>query len=267
MYDFHGGAFLDATQHRPARRRRLRSDATTAARSCRSSYGRYFEAIPLNVAARYFGGEGILGPQQRPVTGTCANTNPYTWTGAGECRELRHAAQVRRATTTPADNPAGGYFCSTTARTTRCRPNLQGQYHNEIVATVEREVIEDLTVRLDYQHRWLGDDHRGRHRRPGAARSCWPTRATCRSRRSTNGDAPQRDMTAGGAGEAADRPEPTPRCRRCSRPPRPPRRSWRRCRAWPPRPSPSGPTTPSRCRSTSASRRTGWRARRTPTRA
>ena len=25
--------------------------------------------------------------------------------------------------------------------------NLQGQYHNEIVATAEREIIEDLTVR------------------------------------------------------------------------------------------------------------------------
>ncbi len=31
-----------------------------------------------------------------------------------------------------------------------------GQYHNEIVATAEREIIEDTTVRLDYQHRWLG---------------------------------------------------------------------------------------------------------------
>ncbi len=34
---------------------------------------------------------------------------------------------------------------------------MQGQYHNEIVATVERQVMEDMTVRLDYQHRWLGN--------------------------------------------------------------------------------------------------------------
>ena len=37
------------------------------------------------------------------------------------------------------------------------QPNMQGQYHNEIVATVERQVMEDMTVRLDYQHRWLGN--------------------------------------------------------------------------------------------------------------
>ena len=36
LYDFHGNAFLDATQHRPARRRRLRSVRTTAARRSRS---------------------------------------------------------------------------------------------------------------------------------------------------------------------------------------------------------------------------------------
>jgi hypothetical protein len=35
--------------------------------------------------------------------------------------------------------------------------HLKGQNHNEVVATLEREVIEDLTVRLDYVHRWLGD--------------------------------------------------------------------------------------------------------------
>ena len=35
--------------------------------------------------------------------------------------------------------------------------NIQGQYHNEIVATAEREIMEDMTVRIDYQHRWLGN--------------------------------------------------------------------------------------------------------------
>ena len=34
--------------------------------------------------------------------------------------------------------------------------NLKGQYHNEIVATAEREIMEDLTVRADYIHRWIG---------------------------------------------------------------------------------------------------------------
>src|SRR6185312_11414908 len=37
------------------------------------------------------------------------------------------------------------------------QPNMQGQYHNEIVATAERQIMEDMTVRIDYQHRWLGN--------------------------------------------------------------------------------------------------------------
>ena len=37
------------------------------------------------------------------------------------------------------------------------QPNMQGQYHNEVDATMERQVMEDMTVRLDYQHRWIGN--------------------------------------------------------------------------------------------------------------
>src|SRR5262249_25901966 len=101
------------------------------------AYGRYYEAIPLDIAARYFGGENFV--QTFGAYNTCANPNPYTWKGAGEYSQCG----------TP-----GGAFA--TFNSEYAQPNIQGQYHNEIVATVEREVMDDMTVRLDYQHRWLG---------------------------------------------------------------------------------------------------------------
>jgi hypothetical protein len=54
------------------------------------------------------------------------------------------------------DNATGGSILFNNGTNYAVQSNLAGQYHNEIVATAEREVIEDLTVRLDYQHRWLG---------------------------------------------------------------------------------------------------------------
>ena len=37
------------------------------------------------------------------------------------------------------------------------QPHLKGQYHNEIVAGAQREVMEDLVLGIDYTHRWLGN--------------------------------------------------------------------------------------------------------------
>ena len=105
--------------------------------------------------------------------------------------------------------------------------NLQGQYHNEIVATAEREIIEDLTVRLDYQHRWLGriiEDGaadptlhvRARQpgRRPGSRRS---TR-----RRPTASRPRTRWRTAGDGDDDPTRRNRIRRCPACSRPRTPP---------------------------------------------
>jgi hypothetical protein len=56
----------------------------------------------------------------------------------------------------PTDNATQGSTLFNNGTNYAVQSNLAGQYHNEIVATAEREVFEDLTVRLDYQHRWLG---------------------------------------------------------------------------------------------------------------
>jgi Carboxypeptidase regulatory-like domain len=150
MYDFRGASFLDASNLGP----RLGAvyDPFNDGRSKISvSYGRYFEAIPLSLAARYFGGEGFLIRGNAPL-GQCSNPNSLTWTGNGEFRNC--------------NLPGAGSFNDQAGVQSTLQNNgsdypvqshLKGQYHNEVVATLERELIDDLTVRVDYVHRWLGN--------------------------------------------------------------------------------------------------------------
>src|SRR6185312_12343537 len=139
LYDTTGASFLDTNNWAP----RLSAvyDPFNDGRSKLSvSYGRYYEQIPLDVAARYFGGENFV--QQFGPLGQCPGNlqNGFNWTGAGE-----YAKCAPPVGTNPTFNSE------------YAQPNIQGQYHNEIVATAEREVMEGMTVRLDYQHRWLGN--------------------------------------------------------------------------------------------------------------
>jgi hypothetical protein len=150
MYDRYGGAFLDANNLGP--RFGAVYDPFNDGRSKISvAYGRYFEAIPLNLAARYFGGEGILIRNGVPLS-TCQQQNPYAWQGAGEWRNCALAPQGMGAS----DVAAGNTSQVNNGSDYPLQSHLQGQFHNEIVATIEREVMDDLTVRLDYQYRWLG---------------------------------------------------------------------------------------------------------------
>jgi Carboxypeptidase regulatory-like domain/TonB-dependent Receptor Plug Domain len=140
IYDFQGTSFLDTSSFAP----RLSAvyDPFNDGRSKISfSYGRFYEAVPLDVAARYFGGENFLNRQGVPLS-NCpgAVANPYQWT-----------ANCTQPAAGQPDPHGMAFFNSEYAQ-----PNLQGQYHNEIVATAEREIMEGTTVRIDYQHRWLG---------------------------------------------------------------------------------------------------------------
>jgi len=146
IYDSDGYAFLSTTNLSP----RLSAvyDPFNDGRSKLSvSYGRYYEQVPLDVAARYFGGENYV-QQYGPLvsefgypTGCPANLqNGYNWTGAGEYAKC--------------GPPLG---TNPTFNSEIAQKNLQGQYHNEIVATAERQIMDDMTVRIDYQHRWLGN--------------------------------------------------------------------------------------------------------------
>jgi hypothetical protein len=156
LYDFHGQAFLDATNVSP--RVGAIWDPRSDGRSKVSFfYGRYYEAIPLNVAARYFGGEGIL--QRNGVAfSECAAAaqNPYAWNGSAEYAGCNLPPKSTAANPNPMDNAGGGSVLFNNGSNYAVQSNLAGQYHNEVVATAEREIFEDTTVRLDYQHRWLG---------------------------------------------------------------------------------------------------------------
>jgi hypothetical protein len=156
LYDFRGNAFLNATNISP-RVGAVFDPAADGRSKVSFFYGRYFEAIPLNIAARYFGGEGILNRNNVPTAG-CANSMPTTWTGNGEWTQCGAPPKTMpgQDPTTWGTDPAGQNLLLNNGQDYALQANLAGQYHNEIVATAEREIIEDLTVRLDYQHRWLG---------------------------------------------------------------------------------------------------------------
>jgi hypothetical protein len=149
MYDYHGASFLDAGNLGP--RVSVIFDPFNDGRSKLSaSYGKYYESIPMNMAARYFGGEGILVRNNVPYSNCPGNTtSPYNWTGAGEWRACGTPP------TGVLDNPQIVSNTFNNGSTYPVQSHLQGQSHEEIVATFERQLMDDLSVRLDYQHRWL----------------------------------------------------------------------------------------------------------------
>lgn len=138
IYDSNNSAFLD-TKNLGPRLSAVYDPFADGRSKISASYGRYYESVPLDIAARYFGGENFVQAFGDLTTCPGGLTNAANWTGNGEY--ARCAA------------PGGAFpvFNSEYAQ-----PHIQGQYHDEIVATVEREVMEDMTVRIDYQHRWLG---------------------------------------------------------------------------------------------------------------
>jgi hypothetical protein len=141
MYDYKDAGFLSLQNLGP--RVGVVYDPTNEGRSkIFAHYGRFFEAVPMNLAARYFGGEGIAQTIYDPKT---CQTDPNTWTGG--------ANEFRNCT---ANQDPSSYYIFNNGKNYPVQPNLQGQYHNEIVAGVHHEVTEDMVVGIDYTHRWLG---------------------------------------------------------------------------------------------------------------
>jgi hypothetical protein len=146
LYDTSGASFMSTNNIAP--RVGAVYDPFNDGRSkISASYGQFYEAVPLDIAARYFGGENFIARQGIPLS-SCANMNPYSWTGAGEWSQC---------TLPPVGMSAGdpaGY--SNTYNSALAQSHIQGQYHNEVVASLEREIMEDMTARVDYTHRWIG---------------------------------------------------------------------------------------------------------------
>ena len=110
---------------------------------------------------------------------SCASMDPYGWQGS-EWRGCN--IPPRNATDPTTDQAGGGGFLANNGTNYPLQADLQGQYHNEVTATVAREVIEDLTLRLDYQHRWLGNIIEDGSTDRGGYTFVWRTPATYRGR-------------------------------------------------------------------------------------
>jgi hypothetical protein len=152
LEDYHAYSFLNTTNFGP--RIGAIYDPFSDGRSKVSvAYGRYYEAVPLDIAARYFGGENFLTRNNTPLS-SCNGSfqNPYNWTGAGEWK-----SQCPFPMNGTVPDPGPGNGAMPTFNSEQAQKGLQGQYHNEIVATLEREIFEDTTARVDYEHRWLGN--------------------------------------------------------------------------------------------------------------
>ncbi|HEY6474939.1 MAG TPA: TonB-dependent receptor, partial [Polyangia bacterium] len=156
MYDFQDTSFL-SLQNLGPRVGAVYDPFNDGKSKISVGYGRYFEAIPLDIAARYFGGQGIVVNSGVPFT-DCNQQNPYAWAGNGEWRNCNIPPYVTPGTTPAnyANNATGGTSLSNNGVNYPVQANLQGQYSNEIVASAERQIADDTTVRVDYQHRWIG---------------------------------------------------------------------------------------------------------------
>jgi hypothetical protein len=138
MYDFRDTEFLSVNNLGP--RVGVVFDPTNDGRSkLFANFGQYYETIPMNLAARYFGGEGIIVPIFDP-----ASCNPpiSQWRGTG-------------AEWKGCSSQIGTQFINSGAPYP-VQADLKGQYHNEIVAGAQRALTDDLVVGVSYTHRWLG---------------------------------------------------------------------------------------------------------------
>jgi len=107
-------------------------------------YGQFYETIPMNLAARYFGGEGIL--QQNLDPASCTRP-PSQWKGtSGDTTGCMSNMFPNTSGTSVANN----------GKDYNVQPNIKGQFNHEIAIGFEHEILENLVLGVDYTRRWLG---------------------------------------------------------------------------------------------------------------
>ncbi|MEO5768492.1 MAG: hypothetical protein ABIS92_09085, partial [Polyangia bacterium] len=147
LYDFRGDEFLNIYNIGP--RAGVIYDPSNEGRSkIYTHYGRFFETIPMNLAARYFGGEGIAITNYDPAN---CKVPPLSWTGTGG--DWKNCTPPAPPGAPPGDLNG---FAANAGANYPVQPNIKGQYHDEIVAGFRHALTDDLVVGLDYTHRWLG---------------------------------------------------------------------------------------------------------------
>ena len=91
-------------------------------------YGQYYESIPMDLANRAFGGEGVVGADYAP---SCMAT---AWRGCG--------------------TPGATYSIS--GDRLAIQKNIKGSYNNEIVMGGQYQPLRDLVLGVSVIYRWLG---------------------------------------------------------------------------------------------------------------
>lgn len=100
-------------------------------------FGRFYESVPLNLAARYFGGEGVAIDLR---DGSSCPNAPISWLGGGG--EAAGCANL-------------GYFAVNNGSNYPVQPKIRGQFHDEIVAGGQWEPWDDFLFGVNVTHRWL----------------------------------------------------------------------------------------------------------------
>jgi Carboxypeptidase regulatory-like domain/TonB dependent receptor len=121
-----------------------------------ASWGRFYEAIPL-----------VMGDLAFAYVSSVESTHAYCYdprtdpahaqlqTGPGTCA-VRPGYYDKTGNTTPGASYTYLGTAGTAGSTTPVAPNLKGQYVDMFSATVEYELIPDLSIGLEYQGRRLG---------------------------------------------------------------------------------------------------------------
>jgi len=122
------------------------------------NWGMYYEAIPLDMALRAFGGETqVRGFYQ---LGTCdANRNPLVNPSVNVMQSCPNV-YGNRVGEGPGPNTvtlAGTSFGLTSAAYSPVAPDLKGSYTQQFGGGVQYEVLQDLTLGVDYLGRRAGD--------------------------------------------------------------------------------------------------------------
>ncbi len=107
------------------------------------SYGRFFEAIPMDINDRSFGGE-VSYQQSFQTAGTdvCGSVDP------------RIGAADGVGCLTPNGAPAVEQLIGSSG--VLVAPGTKSQYLDEVVAGAQFQLADDLMMGITYQHRWLG---------------------------------------------------------------------------------------------------------------
>ena len=127
------------------------------------NWGMYYESIPLDIAARAFGVESQV--QALFQTSSCGNINPKTnpgWNGLQSCVNVLgnnvgqgpgngNQGNVLDLT---AD---GSGFTPNSASFAAVAPDLKGAYTQQFGGGIQYEILQDLTVGVDYLGRRMGN--------------------------------------------------------------------------------------------------------------